>query len=490
MSSASSPAASSPARPAPGPLPRRAPSAQGVDGSGVAAFLDAVAAAGVELHSVMLLRHGAVVAEGWWSPYQRDDVHLLYSLSKSFTSTACGLAVAEGRFSLDDTVVSFFPEHDDVATDPRVRSLRVRHLLAMATGHTEDALERAVRIDRDEPVRGFLQVVPEQEPGSGFAYNNIATYTVGAIVQRVTGQDLLSYLRPRLLDPLGIEDAYWDRYPADRDLGFSGLHLSTESVARFGQLYLDDGVWQGERLLPAGWVAEATRVHTPNPLEPNPDWRQGYGYQFWNARHGYRGDGAYGQFCVILPEPDAVLATTSATENMQAVLDAAWTHLLPALDGPGSAEADTVLAARLRDLALPVVQAGDPKPSTHREDLRADRFLRATGVTERSGGGWLMEVSSGGEDFAVACGDGGWLATSVPAAAGGQVELVASGAWTDPETFAAEVVFIQTPHHLRVSLNPSTGSSTAVWHTAPLGFLPLTQLATGVRRRPDTLVEG
>ncbi|MCW2809670.1 MAG: serine hydrolase [Friedmanniella sp.] len=465
--------------------PRRAPSAEGVDGAGVVAFLDAVAAAGVELHSVMLLRHGAVVAEGWWAPYGPRDVHLLYSLSKSFTSTACGLAVAEGRLSLDDTVVSFFPEHDDVAVHPRVRSLRVRHLLAMATGHTEDALERSVRLDQAEPVRGFLQVVPEQEPGSVFAYNNIATYTVGAILQRVTGQDLLGYLRPRLLDPLGIGDAYWDRYPADRDLAFSGLHLTTDSVARFGQLYLDDGVWQGERLLPEGWVAEATRLHTPNPAEENPDWSQGYGYQFWRARHGYRGDGAYGQFCVVLPDQQTVLATTSATEDMQAVLDAAWTHLLPALEGPGSPEQDRALADRLQNLGLSVPTPTDAPSGTPRADLVADGFLTATSVTPRPGGGWRLEVSSEGQDFSVACGDGEWLATSVPSAAGGQVELVAAGAWTDPQTFAAEIVFIQTPHHLRVSLDTAAGTSAAVWHTAPLGFLPLRQLATTVRRDLD-----
>ena len=134
-------------------------------------------------------------------------------------------------------------------------------------------------------------------------------------------------------------------------------------MARFGQLYLDDGVWQGVRLLPAGWVAEATALHTPNPGEPHPDWQQGYGYQFWQSRHGYRGDGAYGQFCLVLPEQDAVVVTTAATENMQGILDAVWAELLPAFDGPGSAADDHRLAARLAALALPVLDPVSARPA-------------------------------------------------------------------------------------------------------------------------------
>ena len=161
--------------------------------------------------------------------------------------------------------------------------MTVRQLAAMATGHREDTLERARRLDPAEPVRGFLQIPPDEAPGTVFAYNNTATYVVGAIVQRLTGETLTDYLRPRLFEPLGIDQAYWDGDRTGRDLGFTGLHLTTEAVARFGQLYLDDGVWQGARLLPEGWVAEATALHTPNPGEPNPDWQQGYGYQFWQV---------------------------------------------------------------------------------------------------------------------------------------------------------------------------------------------------------------
>ena len=199
-------------------LPRSTPSAQGIDPAGVSAFLDAIdAAADIELHSLMIIRHGQVVAEGWWSPYGPDRVHLLYSLSKSFTSTAAGFAVDEGLLDLDATVLSYFPEFDADITDPRSRSMRIRHIAAMASGHTQETLERAVRLDPQEPVRGFLLIPPEREPGTVFAYNQPCTYSLGAIVQRLSGQSLIEYLRPRLFEPLGIDTYAWQEHPPGRE---------------------------------------------------------------------------------------------------------------------------------------------------------------------------------------------------------------------------------------------------------------------------------
>ena len=184
------------------------------------------------------------------------------------------------------------------------------------------------------------------EPGSVFAYNNGATYALGAILQQRTGQSLTGYLQSRLFDPLGIPPPHWDTF-AERQMGYSGLHLTTEQLARFGLLYLQGGSWAGSNVLPPVWAAEATRAHTVTPDEPNPDWRRGYGYQFWRSRHGYRGDGAYGQFCQVLPEQDAIVVTTGDTEEMQAVLDAVWAHLVPAFGSGSAAGDDDRLAARL-----------------------------------------------------------------------------------------------------------------------------------------------
>ncbi len=453
-------------------LPRSTPSDQGVSSTGIGAFLDTMdTAPDIELHSLMLLRHGQVLAEGWWAPYAADQVHLLYSLSKSFTSTAAGLAAAEGLLSFDDPVISYFPELADEVTHPWTRSMQIRHLAAMATGHHEDTLERATRIDRTEPVRGFLALDPDAEPGSVFAYNNGATYTLGAIVQRATGQPLTDYLRPRLLDPLGIEQAYWHTHPGDRELGFSGFHLTTESIAHFGQLYLDQGVWQGAELLPEGWVAEASRQHTPNPAEPNPDWQQGYGYQFWRSRHGYRGDGAYGQFCLVLPEQDAVLVTTAQTENMQGILDAVWEHLLPAFT-TGTPEGDDALAERLSTLELPAGRAPSQAPGEARS------AIRVTGVEVESAGGWQLSLTDGIQELPVPCGADRWLTSAHELGGDRHLELAASGSLAD-QTLTVQLVFAATPHRLVLTVDPVTLAGSAGWQTVPLHTPTFAGLATG-----------
>ena len=319
------------------PLPVSTPAAQGVAARGILAFLDELETVHADPHSLMILRHGYVVASGWWHPYTPERLHLLYSLSKSFTSTATSIAIADGLLRLDDPVISFFPELDGEITDARARSILVRHIAAMASGHLEETWPRAMTVDRDEPVRGFLLLPPDREPGTVFAYNQSATYTMAAIVQRLTGQTLTRFFRERLLDPLGAGEVSWDEWPTGRNIGFSGMFVTTDTIARLGQLYLQHGAWKGSQYLTPEWVTEATRPQISTRLEtrdpevvPTPDWEQGYGFQFWMSRHGYRGDGAYGQFCIVLPEQDAVVAMTAQTDDMQSVLDAAWDKLLPA----------------------------------------------------------------------------------------------------------------------------------------------------------------
>jgi CubicO group peptidase (beta-lactamase class C family) len=449
-------------------LPRTSPSSQGLSSNGVLDFLDAIEAAPqLELHSLMILRHGEVLAEGWWAPYTPSDVNLLYSLSKSFTSTALGFAISEGLLKIDDPVISFFGDFEALATHPWTRSMTVGNLVSMATGHTEDTLERSVALDPVEPIRGFLQIPPDREPGSVFAYNNTATYIVGAIVQQVTGQRLTDYLRPRLFDPLGIDRTPWDSFLGDREIGFSGLHLTTESVARFGALLLDDGVWEGRQLLPAGWVTEASRQHVANPNEPEPDWQQGYGYQFWRSRHGYRGDGAFGQFCLVLPEHDAVVVTTAATEDMQGLLDAVWRHLLPAFDQATSAEADERLAKRLTSLAVTVPSNGVTS---------SDPWLSVRSV-DAAGDDWRLTVVLDDRDVTVDCGSQEWHRTVVEGPYG-RLPVEARGSWDTPDRFDAEIAFVETPHHLRVSFWPETQRSEGHWHVAPLGASAILGLAT------------
>ncbi len=455
------------------------PSAEGVDPTGIAAFLVAVQAEPtIEPHSLMMVRHGRVVAQGWWAPFSRDRVQLLYSLSKSFTSTAAGFAVGEKLVDLDRTVLSYFPELDRDVVDPRSRALLVRHVASMASGHSAEALGRAVAEDSADLVRGFLRVAPDRDPGTVFAYNQPNTFTLGAIVQRVTGQSLTSYLRPRLFDPLGIGDAIWQHDVSGREIGFSGLYTGTEAVAALGQLYLDRGVWQGNRLLDEQWVADATRWHVSTAGESTPDWQQGYGFQFWMSRHGYRGDGAYGQFCLVLPEYDTVLAITAATRDMQLLLDTVWQYLLPAFgDIPGDGSGDVALADRLAALALPIPVAA-AEPVGQRSGWNGARFAPAGGVCEEQptltsvevvadGYGWTLTLVENSSRLVARLGIDGW-ATSDPPGPNGAVTMAVAGGWTDQDTLRADIVFLETPHRLVVRCSPASQTFTASWATTPL----------------------
>lgn len=469
-------------------LPRAKPSDVGVAAQSVEAVLDGFEERGLELHSLMVVRHGHVAAEGWWAPYSADRVHLLYSLSKSFTSTAVGFCVAEGRFSLDDRVVSLLPDHVPDDLDAAVASWTVHHLLSMSTGHSEDTVDRARSGDPDDPVRGFLRIPPDEPVGSRHAYNNTTTYALAAIVEEHTGLPLLDYLRPRLLDPLGIRAARWDTDERGQALGFTGLHLQTESVAAFGQLLLQDGGWRGNRVLPAGWVQLATRSHIENdndPLRPA-DWRQGYGYQYWMARHGFRGDGAYGQFCVVVPEQDLVVATTACVDDMQQILDVLWSELLPALDSGAAADSEYAREQALRDrlgtLALPVVVPRGPGPGEAvsftvqkpRDDAPFATGTRVT-VTPESGD-VLVEVELSKTRLTFPCGTSRWAEGRLGSGGkprgpwgGAPVEptpVVARGGWTSPDTFEADVLLIETPHRIRLRGNSSGLQSS--WNAIPL----------------------
>ncbi|WP_144712079.1 serine hydrolase [Curtobacterium pusillum] len=450
-------------------FPRTAPSALGIDARGVTAFLDALEhTPDVEPHSIVLLRHGQVAAQGWWDPYRPDRVHLLYSLSKSFTAAAVGIAVREDLIDLDATVLSYFPELDADVTDARSRRIRVRHVLAMASGHREETLDRARAADPDDLVRGFLLTPPDEEPGSVFAYNQPCTYTLGAIVRRVSGQSLVEYLRPRLLDPLGIGDLAWRRDETGAELGFSGCYATTDAVARLGQLYLQRGVWDGERILDEDWVAAATSTQVANPDEGNPDWSQGYGFQFWMARHGFRGDGAYGQFCVVLPEQDVVLALTGQSLDMQAVLDAAWQHLLPAIDAADvDVAADAVLEARLASLGLPPVRGGSLPDLAALGPLRASGDLGGldTVAFDRDGDTWRLVATLDGQELTVPLGEGTW-ATEGP--------LAASAAVDEDGSVVVHLRFVETPHAARLRVDPVARTLGAAWVTQPLHDGPLT----------------
>src|SRR3954447_4930555 len=343
-------------------LPRSAPEAQGVSSPALLEFVNTLDQKIEGMHSVMVLRHGKVIAEGWWTPYDAEHKHILYSLSKSFTSSAVGFAVAEGKLSIDDDVLKFFPDDAPTNVTNNLKAMRLRDLLMMSTGHQD---EPPTAPDAISPKSFLAQPVPHL-PGTHFKYNTAATFMQSAIVQKVAGMTVLDSLRPRLFEPLGIENPVWDANFQGISLGGYGLRVRTEDIARLGQVYLQKGRWNGKQLLPAEWVSMATAKQTSNGSNPKSDWNQGYGFQFWRCRHNaYRGDGAFGQYCVVMPDQDAVVAITSGVKDMQAVLNVLWDKLLPEMQSSAlksNAAATRQLKEKLAHLEVRPAQGSVTSP--------------------------------------------------------------------------------------------------------------------------------
>ena len=333
-------------------LPRCSPESQGISSLRILDFVDKVEKSGSEFHGFMLVRHGKVVAESWWTPYSAEQPHLLYSFSKSFTSTAAGFAIDEGLFALDDKVISFFPDDLPGQVSSNLSAMKVRHLLSMSTGHEEEPSRFS-----EDWVRAFLEKPVTKEPGSHFLYNSMATYMISAIIQKVSGQRLTDFLEPRLFQPLEIVKLHSECGPRGIDIGGWGMSARTEDMAKLAQLYLQRGVWNGERLLSERWIDAATSKQVSNGDNPENDWCQGYGFQFWRSRYNcYRGDGAFGQFGIVMPAQDAVVAITSLVGDMQGPMNLIWQHLLPAMEAKPLLEnpdAQRQLAARLSGLSVP-----------------------------------------------------------------------------------------------------------------------------------------
>lgn len=312
-------------------FPKISPEQAGISSAALAKFITEADKSGLEFHSFMMLRHGKLVAEAYWAPFDRDYIHTLYSLSKSFTSTAVGLAVKEGKFKVTDKVISFFPEHLPAQVSDNLAKMEVQHLLTMSTGHDKDTIPIMRQNSPASWMKSFLSVPVVHDPGTHFLYNTGATYMLGAVVYKTTRLTLTDYLTPRLYKPLGITKADWEKSPEGLNLGGYGLRVTTEDIARFGQMYLQKGKWNGKEILPEAWIQEASTSHIKSG-DSNNDWSQGYGYQFWRCKPGfYRGDGAFGQFCIIMPQHDTVVAITGESKNMQGDMDLVWNLILPEL---------------------------------------------------------------------------------------------------------------------------------------------------------------
>ncbi len=338
-------------------LPRSTPEAQGISSRTVQKWVSLLD----ELehpHGFMLSRHGTVIAEGWWTPYGPEVPHQLFSLSKSFLSVAVGWAIREGRLGLEDRVCGFFPEEKPRHSQERFAQMTVRHLLTMSSGHSEDVAGQLRYAASGDYFRAFFDSTLDYDPGTRFVYNSVASYMLSAILNRVTGETLVDYLNPRLLHPLNIQNAFWESCPRGIAFGGWGLYLTTGEVACFAEAIRAKGLWEGREVIPTEYLELATSWQIDNSMNENPDWKLGYGFHFWRGQHqSFRGDGAFGQYALVVPEAGLVLAMNSGMANMQSVLTLVWEVLLPGLHNealPGDPEALRELSASTASLALPI----------------------------------------------------------------------------------------------------------------------------------------
>ncbi len=342
-------------------LERVTPSAVGLSAAAIEAFLDELESGFTEPHGVMILRHGKVCAEGWWSPYAPGIRHGLQSLSKTYAATAVGIACTEGILHLDEPVSKIFSGEMPAIVSENLSKMTVRDVLCMGTG-----METMPRPGADW-IRDFLATPVLHEPGSAFFYNSTGSTLLAAMVRRRSGKTLMQYLKTRLFDKIGIDTANL-RFGTMQDgteVGGGGLFATTEDNLRLMLLYHNGGTWAGERILSLEYVRLATtkQIDTASESTGNPpalDNFVGYGFQIWMCRHPgcYRADGAFGQYSIVHPKLDMVVSINETAGNAhwaQKTLDCVWRFFerLEAEPFAADAAADARLLMRMQRLSLP-----------------------------------------------------------------------------------------------------------------------------------------
>lgn len=431
------------------------PEAVGISSSAVLSFVEALEQEIDAVHSFMILRNGKQLAQGWWHPYDAQTPHTMHSLSKSFTSTAIGFAIDEGLLSLNDLVISFFPEEAPAEPGRQWKEMRIRDLLTMNTGHIDEPWPTPGETNW---VKGFLASEVELKPGTHFKYNSMATYMLSAILQKVTGEKLVDYLQSSLFEPLQIKKPEWDTCPRGINTGGWGLHITTEDIAKLGQLYLQKGKWEGRQLLSDDWVEMATSRQVSNGSNPDDDWAQGYGFQFWRCRHNcYRGDGAMGQFCIVMPEQDAVVAITSGTNDMGGVMQLVWDILLPAMKEKPllpDPQAHARLEEKTASLQLKPVE-GEASSALERR-VSQKKFLleeNPSGVESIlfnfEGKKTTLTLNTAQDHQTIAIGSGvylkGEMTGQLPYTANLSKRIAASGAWIKPDEYQVRIYLYESP---------------------------------------------
>ena len=399
------------------------------------------------LHAYALSRGGELISRGSIKPY-RGDRHILFSLTKSFTSAAIGFLMREGKIDARDKVVSFFPEAFDGRPCQNMEKMCVKDLLMMATGHVK---EPDIFPADATALESFLTSYVPKTPGGHFMYNTAGSCILAYIAEKVSGQRLDAYLKPRLFKPLGIQDYRWQKLKDGVCTGGFGLSADTDALLKFGRLLLQKGVWEGQRLLDESWVLDATSAQIIQQ-DGQGDWGAGYGYQFWrNTRmNSYRGDGAFGQYMIVLPEQDVVWASHSGTNDMPKQLDILFDMLFAYIDKDADERGEVTLPA------YPPLSDGLSSGAAGRVSGVSFRFENASEWFPIESMRFVFKENTAltltydGVPLTYAIGRGEHLCTvideeRVKRDAERMCYVQASGAWESEDLFHARLMHVNTP---------------------------------------------
>lgn len=400
-----------------GDLRRVSPESQGISSSDIKRYFDAMLSCPTgEPHGIMILRHGKVVGELFPKPFDGAYSQMLYSVSKTFVGVAVGLAIEENRLKLTDRVAVFFPELLPDSISDYLADMTVRDLLTMTAGVQPDPLMRTTGADW---IRRYL-AKPIAKPGEVFHYDSMCSYLLSAIVQRVTGQKLLEYLRPRIFEPMHIVEVDWEESPEGINTGGWGLRMHVESMAKFGQLLLNKGNWEGKQLISPDWVEEMTSSLQETGMADT------YGFHTWRCDYpnAYRADGALGQYIIVAPDEDMVVAITQAnTSNGVAERQIVWKLLREVKREPlPESDAYATLLHTQRSCSLPLAQA--------KKRVRCLSFIQNKQISLGANGlDWkslrfepglkdtlrIIITTASDEEFTLLAGLGEWLTTRTDA---------------------------------------------------------------------------
>ncbi|WBW96756.1 serine hydrolase domain-containing protein [Oceanirhabdus sp. W0125-5] len=266
------------------------------------------------IHSILIVKDGSILTDKSFNPDKKDKPHDIYSCSKSIVSTLIGIAIDEGLIdSINNKVLDFFPEVIIHKEDINKKEITIENLLTMTTGlKWNDYKDYDELWESENPIEYFFGHPLISEPGTKFCYCSGVPHILQFILEKVTGEDIFTYAKKKLFEPLGIKEVYW---PEDDNGMKAGIMLSPINMAKFGYLFLKEGKWGENQIVSSEWVKKSTMKHIETPLESNmvTNFGSGYGYQWWmNHFGGFHANGFGGQYIFVVPKLDLVVVFTGS----------------------------------------------------------------------------------------------------------------------------------------------------------------------------------